>query len=257
METELWPNLIHASRAAGVPLYLVNARLSERSAQGYSRVAGLARDALAALTAIGAQTEADRQRLLALGAREVVVTGNLKFDRGPRPQDLTLGAHLRELFRGARSPASEVASVALAQRSAQGAAPAPLPPKPGWRRSDGAVRTGRRSSDSPGGEHPRGRGRAGARCGLRVARAGTHSHRTPSPTALRRRGAPAARAWNPVPASKRGPRSGRRDARRVGRQHGRALRVLRWLVTSHSSAAACCHWAGRTCSKPARSASRW
>jgi 3-deoxy-D-manno-octulosonic-acid transferase len=90
--------LIHASRAAGVPLYLVNARLSERSARGYARVASLTRDALAALTAIGAQTEADGQRLQALGARKVLVTGNLKFDRGPRPQDLELGARLRERF---------------------------------------------------------------------------------------------------------------------------------------------------------------
>jgi 3-deoxy-D-manno-octulosonic-acid transferase len=98
METELWPNLIHASRAAGIPLYLVNARLSERSAHGYARVAGLTGDALAALTAIGAQTDADGQRLQALGARSVVVTGNLKFDRGPRPQDLELGARLRERF---------------------------------------------------------------------------------------------------------------------------------------------------------------
>ena len=110
METELWPNLIHASRAAGIPLYLVNARLSERSAQGYSRVAGLARDALAALTAIGAQTEADRQRLLALGAREVVVTGNLKFDRGPRPQDYTGRAPARAVpreHRGRRCSAAQ------------------------------------------------------------------------------------------------------------------------------------------------------
>jgi 3-deoxy-D-manno-octulosonic-acid transferase len=127
METELWPNLIHASRAAGVPLYLVNARLSERSAQGYSRFAGLVRDALTGLTAIGAQTEADRQRLLGLGAREVVVTGNLKFDRGPRPQDLTRGAHLRKLFRGAFSPAGEVAPIALTQSSAARAARASPP----------------------------------------------------------------------------------------------------------------------------------
>jgi 3-deoxy-D-manno-octulosonic-acid transferase len=98
METELWPNLIRASRTAGIPLYLVNARLSERSAQGYLRVPGLTRNALAALTAIGAQTDADAQRLSALGARNVVITGNLKFDRGPRPQDLELGMRLRERF---------------------------------------------------------------------------------------------------------------------------------------------------------------
>jgi 3-deoxy-D-manno-octulosonic-acid transferase len=100
METELWPNLIHASRAAGVPLYLVNARMSERSARGYARLASLTRGALAALTAIGAQGEADAQRLRALGAGRVLVTGNLKFDRGPQPGDLELGARLRVLFDG-------------------------------------------------------------------------------------------------------------------------------------------------------------
>mgnify|MGYP003694732575 CR=1 FL=1 len=41
LETEIWPNLIHACRVRSIPLYLVNARLSERSAQGYARFAGL------------------------------------------------------------------------------------------------------------------------------------------------------------------------------------------------------------------------
>jgi 3-deoxy-D-manno-octulosonic-acid transferase len=98
LETELWPNLIHVSRKAGVPLYLVNARLSERSARGYARFAGLTREALGGLTAIGAQTDADAQRLKQLGAREVTVTGNLKFDRGPSARDLELGRYLRGLF---------------------------------------------------------------------------------------------------------------------------------------------------------------
>jgi 3-deoxy-D-manno-octulosonic-acid transferase len=107
METELWPNVIHASRCAGVPLFLVNARLSARSARGYARAAGFTRAALAALTGIGAQTEADETRLRALGAREVVVTGNLKFDRGPQPRDVELGARLRELFQGTAPQVAE------------------------------------------------------------------------------------------------------------------------------------------------------
>lgn len=128
METELWPNLIHASRAAGIPVYLVNARLSERSAHGYARVPGLARDALAALTAIGAQTEADRRRLQTLGARKVVVSGNLKFDRGPQPQDLQLGVHLRELFSGTPSPTAEVAGASAAGANTPASAPAAARP---------------------------------------------------------------------------------------------------------------------------------
>lgn len=98
METELWPNLIAACRAAGVPLLLVNARLSERSARGYGRVRALAAESLAALAGLGAQSEADAQRLRRLGAVEVCVTGNVKFDRMPAPAELGAGLGLRALF---------------------------------------------------------------------------------------------------------------------------------------------------------------
>jgi 3-deoxy-D-manno-octulosonic-acid transferase len=101
METELWPNLVEGCRAAGVPVALVNARLSERSARGYRRVGGLMRETLERLTAVGAQSQADADRLSGLGAARVTVTGNLKFDRGPKPADHTLGAMLRARF-GAR-----------------------------------------------------------------------------------------------------------------------------------------------------------
>jgi len=98
LETELWPNLIRGCRQHGTPLYLANARLSERSARGYRRVAGLARDALGALAGVGAQTAADARRLESLGARRAQVTGNLKFDRGPKPEDHARAQHLRSLF---------------------------------------------------------------------------------------------------------------------------------------------------------------
>ena len=80
VETELWPNLTAAAARAGVPLFLVNARLSERSARGYARIGPLSHPLLASLAGVAAQAEADAQRLRALGAREVTVTGNLKFD---------------------------------------------------------------------------------------------------------------------------------------------------------------------------------
>jgi 3-deoxy-D-manno-octulosonic-acid transferase len=98
LETELWPNLIHACRAKSIPLYLVNARLSERSARGYARFAGPTRRMLRELAGVAAQTDADAQRLTSLGASEVAVCGNLKFDRSPRPQDLELGARFRSWF---------------------------------------------------------------------------------------------------------------------------------------------------------------
>ena len=98
LETEIWPNLIHQCRRRSVPLHLVNARLSERSARGYARFAGFTRATLRELAGIAAQTEADAQRLIALGAADVQVCGNLKFDRSPRPQDLELGKRFRDWF---------------------------------------------------------------------------------------------------------------------------------------------------------------
>lgn len=96
METELWPNLVRQSQRAGVPLFLVNARLSERSARGYRRLAALTRATLGGFTAVAAQTRADADRLLELGARRVEVTGNLKFDIDPPAAQLELGAIFRQ-----------------------------------------------------------------------------------------------------------------------------------------------------------------
>jgi 3-deoxy-D-manno-octulosonic-acid transferase len=95
METEIWPNLIHACAARGIPCYLVNARLSEKSFRGYRRFGSLARQGLEALTAISAQAAEDAERLTALGARNVRVTGNVKFDIAPPESMLTLGRQWR------------------------------------------------------------------------------------------------------------------------------------------------------------------
>ncbi len=80
IETELWPGLCDGAKRAGVPLWLVNARLSERSARGYAKGGALTRAMLRCLTGIAAQTEAHADRFRALGAPRVTVTGNLKFD---------------------------------------------------------------------------------------------------------------------------------------------------------------------------------
>ncbi len=96
METELWPNLVREAKRAGVPLCLVNARLSEKSANGYRKVAALTRAVLQGFVAVAAQTGEDGQRLRDLGALDVSVTGNLKFDIGPPPEQLELGRHFRE-----------------------------------------------------------------------------------------------------------------------------------------------------------------
>ena len=98
METEIWFNLIHACRLNGVPLMLLNARMSEKSARGYARFAHLTRDALGELSAISAQTSDDAARLTSLGANKVSVMGNLKFDIDPPHTMLELGKRLREQF---------------------------------------------------------------------------------------------------------------------------------------------------------------
>ena len=101
METELWPNLAAEAERARIPLFLVNARLSERSAQGYARVDALVRALLRSLAGVAAQSRADAGRLEALGARDVAVTGNLKFDVGVPDDALALAAQLRDRI-GAR-----------------------------------------------------------------------------------------------------------------------------------------------------------
>jgi 3-deoxy-D-manno-octulosonic-acid transferase len=101
METEIWPNLIRACRDRHIPLLLINARLSERSARRYARVRGFAREVLNELTGIAAQTQADADRFTALGANQVSVAGNLKFDIDPPPAQIALGEALRAAI-GAR-----------------------------------------------------------------------------------------------------------------------------------------------------------
>jgi 3-deoxy-D-manno-octulosonic-acid transferase len=80
METELWPNLLAQCARHGVPVVLANARMSEQSARGYRRWRALMGPGIRGLAAVCAQSEADAERLRALGAPRVVVTGNLKFD---------------------------------------------------------------------------------------------------------------------------------------------------------------------------------
>ena len=100
METELWPNLIAACGEAGVPLWLVNARLSARSERRYARFPALAREALQGLAGVGAQSTDDATRLEALGAQHVAVTGNIKFDIAAPGEQLDLAREFRAGYGG-------------------------------------------------------------------------------------------------------------------------------------------------------------
>ena len=106
METELWPNHIHQCAKRGIATVLANARLSERSARGYGRFAGLTRPMLAEMSLIAVQTETEAQRFRELGARPecVTVTGSIKFDLTIDPQLLERAAQQREAWQTAQRP---------------------------------------------------------------------------------------------------------------------------------------------------------
>jgi 3-deoxy-D-manno-octulosonic-acid transferase len=83
LETELWPNWVAQCNKAHMPLVLVNARMSEKSMHQAQRLSWLSRPAYQGLSVVLAQTQADAERLQALGAKVDAVLGNLKFDAKP------------------------------------------------------------------------------------------------------------------------------------------------------------------------------
>jgi 3-deoxy-D-manno-octulosonic-acid transferase len=88
LETELWPNLLFGCRDHGVPAYIVNARLSERSLRGYRVLRPLLARALRTLRGVLAQSSADGERVERQGAAPatLAVTGNLKYDIAADPR---------------------------------------------------------------------------------------------------------------------------------------------------------------------------
>ena len=96
METEVWPNLMHAARAAQLPMVLANARLSAKSQRKGRRLDILLRPALAAFNRVLAQTARDAQRLRESGAKPVEVCGNTKFDITPPAKLLARGLMWRQ-----------------------------------------------------------------------------------------------------------------------------------------------------------------
>ncbi len=100
LETELWPNLIHACADRGVPLWLANARLSQKSLAGYLRVSALISPAVARLAGVFAQSPADAERLRKLGAPRVEVMGNMKFDNQPSAELIKRGRNWKSALAG-------------------------------------------------------------------------------------------------------------------------------------------------------------
>jgi 3-deoxy-D-manno-octulosonic-acid transferase len=79
-ELELWPNLMAIVHARGIPIVVVNARMSERSFRGYRRIEPLARRMLGRTSLVIARSPADADRFASLGAPAVITAGSLKFD---------------------------------------------------------------------------------------------------------------------------------------------------------------------------------
>jgi 3-deoxy-D-manno-octulosonic-acid transferase len=82
METEIWPNLFLYCGKNDIPLYIINARLSEKSSHGYQKIPSLVHAALAQINLIATQTQDDANRFIAIGAdsEKVKTLGNIKFD---------------------------------------------------------------------------------------------------------------------------------------------------------------------------------
>ena len=79
-ELELWPNLLACTHARGIPIVVANARMSEQSARGYSRIRPVVRWMLKKVSLVLARSQADADRFMAFGATDVIVTGSMKFD---------------------------------------------------------------------------------------------------------------------------------------------------------------------------------
>ena len=101
VEAEIWPNFIWRAQKLGIPLFLANARLSDRSYRGYKRLGFLFRPLFASFAGVGAQNETDAARLREVGCRPEVISivGNLKFDAAKlnERQTLDVPALLRQL----------------------------------------------------------------------------------------------------------------------------------------------------------------
>jgi 3-deoxy-D-manno-octulosonic-acid transferase len=101
MESELWPTLVGETTRRGIPMVLVNGRMSPRSFAGWRWAPGLARRLLGGMSLVLAQSEEDRARLVRLGAARAECPGNLKFAAPPLPADEVELARLRQAI-GAR-----------------------------------------------------------------------------------------------------------------------------------------------------------
>ena len=102
-EQELWPNMIGQARKNNVPVVVVNGRLGARTARRHARLLMLSKDLFASLTLVCAADRASARRFRLLGAPNVVVTGNMKFDQEPDAKKIAQGTALKMGLQAAAS----------------------------------------------------------------------------------------------------------------------------------------------------------
>jgi 3-deoxy-D-manno-octulosonic-acid transferase len=100
LESEFWPNLLTETAARGVPILLLNGRISPKSFGRWQRNPRLARRIISSFQLCMGQTDADAERLRLLGAQRIAAPGNLKFAAPPLPVDDAELARLSELLGG-------------------------------------------------------------------------------------------------------------------------------------------------------------
>ncbi len=99
-ESELWPNMIVETKRAGMPLAMVNGRISERSFNRWRKAPRLIGALLSHFDLCLARSEADGERLAALGAPRVLIAGDIKYDAPALPADRRELAELAGLASG-------------------------------------------------------------------------------------------------------------------------------------------------------------
>ena len=100
LETELWPNLMAISHKKNIPVLVINARLSEKSQQGYQKVAKLTHIIMRSITVLASHNKTDAKRFIELGfeASKSHVTGSIKFDITPSEEQLANVLNLKQLY---------------------------------------------------------------------------------------------------------------------------------------------------------------
>ena len=99
METEAWPGFVFRTKQLGVPLFLINARLSGRSFKRVQLFGSAGRSLFQSFVGILAQSEPDAKRYQALGVNDVIVTGNMKFDVPEKAANQSLGKQWKKVLR--------------------------------------------------------------------------------------------------------------------------------------------------------------